>query len=88
MGGMLWAGITEPSCATGSTPAEMLVSLMLVYVADLFLGFLVYRSLERPGRVDDSQDHHVSRRDQNPRLLRDYAPTPGTVIALFAVGAF
>ena len=58
LGGALWASITAV-LRDRCNASEILVSLMLVYVAEQLLGVSGQRALERPERLQFPADHHV-----------------------------
>ena len=87
VGGMLWAAITA-FLRDRFNASEILVSLMLVYVADLFLGFLVYGPWKDPAGYNFPQTITFLKVTKIPRLFEGLRTHLGTIIALFAVGGF
>ena len=69
LGGMVWAAIVA-LLRDRFNANEILVSLMLVYVAELLLGYLVYGPLEGPAGLQLPADHHLRGGDADPAALR------------------
>ena len=86
-GGMLWAGIVA-LLRDRFNANEILVSLMLVYVADQVLGYLVYGPWKDPAGYNFPQTITFLKSTQIPKLFTGYRVNIGLVIALVAVGAF
>jgi len=86
LGGMLWAGIT--ACLRDRFHAnEILVSLMLVYVAELLLGYLVYGPWKDPAGYNFPQTITFAAATEVPRLMRGYRIDIGVLIAVAAAAA-
>lgn len=86
LGGMVWAGITaflRDRCNTN----EILVSLMLVYVAVQFLGFLVYGPWKDPDGFNFPQSKTFDPVTRVPRLVEGSRVSIGLIFALLGVGA-
>ena len=66
LGGMAWAGIVA-FLRDRANASEILVSLMLVYVADQLLNYLVYGAVEGSGRLQLPADDHLPRRRPRSR---------------------
>lgn len=86
LGGMFWAGITA-LLRDRFNANEILVSLMLVYVATLLLGYLVYGPWKDPMGYNFPQTKTFERVTQIPRLMQGSRLTIGLPIALAAAGA-
>ena len=86
-GGMAWAGITA-LLRDRFNASEILVSLMLVYVADLLLGFLVYGPWKDPQGYNFPQTISFLASTKIPRLIDGLRIHIGVLIALGAVLAF
>ncbi|MPM84960.1 hypothetical protein SDC9_132036 [bioreactor metagenome] len=84
LGGMVWAGITA-LLRDRFNANEILVSLMLVYVATLVLGYLVYGPWKDPLGYNFPQTKTFERVTQIPRLVQGMRMNIGVIIAL--VGA-
>ena len=81
LGGMAWAGIVallRDRCNAG----EILVSLMLVYVAVQVLGYLVYGPWKDPAGYNFPQTRAFEAVTQIPRLMRGSRANVGLLIAL------
>jgi len=87
LGGMLWAGIVA-LLRDRANANEILVSLMLVYVADMVLSYLVYGPWKDPAGYNFPQTISFLEPTRIPRLVSGYRVNIGVVIALLAVGAF
>ena len=86
LGGMLWAGIVALLRDRFQT-SEILVSLMLVYVAEMLLGYLVYGPWKDPNGYNFPQTITFPSPTQVPRLVAGYRANIGTPLALlFAAG--
>ncbi|MCX2860893.1 ABC transporter permease [Paucibacter sp. PLA-PC-4] len=86
-GGMAWAGITA-LLRDRFNASEILVSLMLVYVADLLLGYLVYGPWKDPQGYNFPQTISFLASTKIPRLIDGLRMHIGVLIALGAVLAF
>ncbi|MGN6827650.1 ABC transporter permease [Paucibacter sp. M5-1] len=86
-GGMAWAGITA-LLRDRFNASEILVSLMLVYVADLLLGYLVYGPWKDPQGYNFPQTISFLASTKIPRLIDGLRIHIGVLIALGAVLAF
>ncbi len=86
LGGMLWGGITA-LLRDRFNANEILVSLMLVYVADLLLGYLVYGPWKDPAGYNFPQTKTFEAVTQIPRLFAGSRVSIGLAIALAGVAA-
>jgi len=84
LGGMVWAGITA-LLRDRFNANEILVSLMLVYVAILFLGYLVYGPWKDPMGYNFPQTRMFERVTQMPKLFAGSRVTIGLPLALVSV---
>ncbi len=80
-GGMVWAGITA-LLRDRFNANEILVSLMLVYVAEQVLSYLVFGPLKDPGGYNFPQSKTFEAVTQVPRLMAGSRMTIGLLIAL------
>ncbi len=87
VGGMLWAGVVALLRDRFNTN-EILVSLMLVYVAGLLLNYLVYGPWKDPDGYNFPQTVLFAAATRLPRLVSGLRMNAGVVIALLAVVAF
>jgi ABC-type uncharacterized transport system permease subunit len=87
LGGMAWAGIVA-LLRDKANANEILVSLMLVYVADMVLSYLVYGPWKDTGGYNFPQTVTIAEATKIPRLFTGWRVNIGLVIALVAVGAF
>ena len=87
LGGMLWAGLVA-LLRDRFNANEILVSLMLVYVADQVLGYLVYGPWKDPAGFNFPQTITFLKSTSVPRLFTGFRVNIGLIIALLAVGAF
>ncbi|MCV2353369.1 ABC transporter permease [Paucibacter sp. B2R-40] len=87
LGGMAWAGITALLRARFNAN-EILVSLMLVYVADLLLSYLVYGPWKDPQGYNFPQSISFLAATKIPRLFEGSRLNIGVLIALGSVLAF
>ena len=87
LGGMAWSGIVA-FLRDRFNANEILVSLMLVYVADQVLGYLVYGPWKDPAGFNFPQTITFLKATQIPRLFTGYRVNIGLLIALASVGAF
>jgi ABC-type uncharacterized transport system permease subunit len=83
LGGMLWAGVVAWLRDRFNT-SEILVSLMLVYVAELLLGYLVYGAWKDPEGFNFPQTVQFAPATEIPRLATGYRTNVGVLIALAA----
>ena len=86
VGGMLWAGLTA-LLRDRFNANEILVSLMLVYVAILILGYLVYGPWKDPAGYNFPQTKTFERVTQIPRLMQGSRMSIGLLIALAGAAA-
>ncbi len=85
-GGMFWAGITA-WLRDKFHANEILVSLMLVYVADMVLGYLVYGPWKDPAGYNFPQTKAFEAVTQIPRLMSGSRVSVGLILALVGVAA-
>jgi simple sugar transport system permease protein len=85
LGGMLWAGITA-LLRDRFHANEILVSLMLVYVAIQLLSFLVHGPWKDPGGYNFPQTRTFEAVTQVPRLLPGSRMNIGLLLALLGAG--
>ncbi len=81
LGGMLWAGVTA-FLRDRFNAGEILVSLMLVYVAVQVLGYLVYGPWKDPAGYNFPQTRTFDAATQVPRLMAGSRVNLGAVLAL------
>jgi general nucleoside transport system permease protein len=86
LGGMLWAGITA-LLRDRFNASEILVSLMLVYVAVMVLSYLVYGPWKDPAGYNFPQTKSFEAATKIPRLFDGSRVSIGLVIALVGVAA-
>jgi ABC-type uncharacterized transport system permease subunit len=86
-GGMLWAAIVA-LLRDRFNANEILVSLMLVYVADQVLGYLVYGAWKDPAGYNFPQTITFLKSTQMPKLFSGFRLNGGVFVALLAVAAF
>ncbi len=84
MGGMVWAAVPA-ALRTRFHANEILTSLMLTYVADLFLGFLVHGPWKDPAGFNFPQSEMFSAAATVPLLLDGTRMHLGIPLALLAV---
>ncbi len=84
LGGMLWAGITA-LLRDRFNANEILVSLMLVYVAVQILNYLVYGPWKDPAGYNFPQTKTFERVAQMPRLMDGSRVNIGLLFALLGV---
>jgi ABC-type uncharacterized transport system permease subunit len=84
LGGMLWAGVTA-LLRDRFNANEILVSLMLVYVAVQVLNYLVYGPWKDPGGYNFPQTRTFERVAQMPRLMDGSRVNIGLLVALLGV---
>jgi len=87
LGGMLWAGIVA-LLRDKANASEILVSLMLVYVAEMVLSYLVYGPWKDPAGYNFPQTINFLAITQVPKLFTGFRINIGFVIALVATGLF
>ena len=87
LGGMFWAGIVA-FLRDRFNANEILVSLMLVYVAVQLLGYLVYGPWKDPKGYNFPQSITFLAVTKVPRLVDGFRANVGLLVALVAVGAF
>ncbi|ODV11216.1 MAG: sugar ABC transporter permease [Rubrivivax sp. SCN 70-15] len=87
LGGMLWAAIVA-LLRDRFNASEILVSLMLVYVAELLLGYLVYGPWKDPQGYNFPQSITFLPVTQIPRLGGGLRVNIGIFVALAAVAGF
>lgn len=85
LGGMVWAGIVA-LLRDRFNANEILVSLMLVYVATLVLGYLVYGPWKDPMGYNFPQTKSFERVTQIPRLVQGMRMNIGAIISLLGAG--
>ena len=85
LGGMLWAGIVA-LLRDRFNANEILVSLMLVYVGTLVLGYLVYGPWKDPMGYNFPQTKSFERVTQIPRLVQGMRMNIGVIISLVGAG--
>ncbi|HEX2011744.1 MAG TPA: ABC transporter permease [Roseateles sp.] len=86
-GGMAWAALTA-LLRDRFNANEILVSLMLVYVADLLLGYLVYGPWKDPNGYNFPQTISFLAATKVPRLVEGWRANIGVLIALVSVLGF
>ena len=87
VGGMAWAAIAA-LLRDRFNANEILVSLMLVYVAEQLLNYLVYGPWKDPQGYNFPQTITFLKSTQVPRLFTGFRVNVGAIVALLAVGAF
>ncbi len=87
LGGMAWAGIVA-LLRDRFNANEILVSLMLVYVAEQLLNYFVYGPWKDPQGYNFPQTITFLKSTQVPRLFATYRVNVGAIGALVAVAAF
>jgi simple sugar transport system permease protein len=87
LGGMFWAGIVA-LLRDRFNANEILVSLMLVYVADLLLSYLVYGPWKDPKGYNFPQTITFLAVTKVPRLVDNLRANVGLIAALIAVAGF
>ncbi|HRP28740.1 MAG TPA: ABC transporter permease [Burkholderiaceae bacterium] len=87
LGGMVWAGIVA-LLRDRFNANEILVSLMLVYVAYMVLNYLVFGPWKDPHGYNFPQTATFAAPTQVPRLMQGMRANIGLLIALGAVAAF
>ena len=86
-GGMVWSALTA-FLRDRFNANEILVSLMLVYVADQFLGYMVYGPWKDPAGFNFPQTITFLKSTNVPKLFTGFRVNIGLIIALIAVAAF
>jgi simple sugar transport system permease protein len=86
LGGMAWAGLTAV-LRDRFNASEILVSLMLVYVADMVLSYLVYGPWKDPEGYNFPQSKTFEAATQIPRLMSGSRVSVGLLLALAAAAA-
>jgi len=87
VGGMLWAGIVA-LLRDRFNANEILVSLMLVYVAGFVLNYLVYGPWKDPAGYNFPQTITFLKSTQVPKLFTGFRVNAGVIVALVAVLLF
>ncbi len=87
LGGMLWAGIVA-LLRDRFNANEILVSLMLVYVAEMVLSYLVYGPWKDPKGYNFPQTITFLAETRIPKLVPNLRAHIGVLSAALAVGAF
>jgi simple sugar transport system permease protein len=87
LGGMLWAAIVA-FLRDRFNANEILVSLMLVYVAVQLLNYFVYGPWKDPAGYNFPQTITFLKSTQVPRLFAGSRVNVGSIVALVAVAAF
>jgi ABC-type uncharacterized transport system permease subunit len=87
LGGMFWGGIVA-FLRDRFNANEILVSLMLVYVAEQVLGYMVYGPWKDPAGFNFPQTITFLKSTNVPKLFTGFRMNIGVLIALAAVGAF
>jgi len=87
LGGMCWAGIVA-LLRDRFHANEILVSLMLVYVADMLLNYLVYGPWKDPAGYNFPQTVTFAAATKIPRLVDGFRTHIGLLIALAAAAGF
>jgi len=87
LGGMCWAGIVA-LLRDRFNANEILVSLMLVYVADMVLNYLVYGPWKDPAGYNFPQTITFATATKIPKLVDGFRTNIGVVIALLAAAGF
>ena len=86
VGGMAWAGVTA-WLRDRFHANEILVSLMLVYIATMVLGYLVYGPWKDPAGYNFPQTQNFEKVTQIPRLFASSRVSVGLLLALAGVVA-
>jgi simple sugar transport system permease protein len=87
LGGMVWAGIVA-LLRDRFNANEILVSLMLVYVAGFVLNYLVYGPWKDPAGYNFPQTITFLKSTQVPKLFTGFRVNAGVIVALVAVVLF
>jgi simple sugar transport system permease protein len=86
LGGMFWAAIVA-LLRDRFNANEILVSLMLVYVAEMVLSYLVYGPWKDPKGYNFPQTVTFADPTKIPRLVQGFRVNVGVIVALLGVGA-
>lgn len=86
LGGMAWAALVA-LLRDRFHANEILVSLMLVYVAEMVLSYLVYGPWKDPAGYNFPQTRSFDAVTQIPRLMSGSRVSVGLLLALFGAGA-
>ncbi len=86
-GGMVWAGVVA-FLRDRFNANEILVSLMLVYVADQVLGYMVYGPWKDPAGFNFPQTITFLKATNVPKLFPGYRVNIGLILAMIAVAGF
>ena len=86
IGGMAWAALTA-LLRDRFNASEILVSLMLVYVATLLLGYMVYGPWKDPTGYNFPQTQNFEAVTRIPRLFEGSRVSIGVLLALLGAGA-
>jgi len=84
LGGMVWSGIVA-LLRDRFNASEILVSLMMVYVADMLLAYLVYGPWKDPAGYNFPQTITFAAATKIPRLVDGWRMNIGVFVALAAV---
>jgi simple sugar transport system permease protein len=84
---MLWAALVA-LLRDRFNANEILVSLMLVYVAEQLLSYMVYGPWKDPAGYNFPQTITFLKSTQMPKLFTGFRVNAGVIVALLAVGAF
>jgi general nucleoside transport system permease protein len=84
-GGMVWSGIVA-LLRDRFNASEILVSLMMVYIADMLLSYLVYGPWKDPKGYNFPQTITFEAVTKIPRLVDGLRMNAGLLVALLAVG--
>lgn len=87
LGGMVWAGIVA-GLRDRFHANEILVSLMLVYVAEMLLSYLVYGPWKDPAGYNFPQTITFLEATRVPKLMTGLRMNIGIILALVAVAGF
>jgi simple sugar transport system permease protein len=87
LGGMLWAGIVA-LLRDRANANEILVSLMLVYVAEMVLSYLVYGPWKDPKGYNFPQTITFLADTRIPKFVPNLRANIGVLMAIIAVAAF
>ena len=87
LGGMLWAAVVA-LLRDRFNASEILVSLMLVYVAEMLLSYLVYGPWKDPQGYNFPQTITFLEMTRVPRLMTGLRANIGVVLALVSVAVF
>jgi ABC-type uncharacterized transport system permease subunit len=87
LGGMFWAGIVA-LLRDRFNASEILVSLMLVYVAEMVLSYLVYGPWKDPAGYNFPQTITFLEATRLPKLIPGFRLNVGVFVALVAVVGF